>query len=528
MVVMGNDLDNLKIGLMITSFKGDIRQPHNYAMSRVPARFSRWSVASSYYYEIERILKELDTAVSFVKIPPDETFLTTHSMTREDYIMYHQGYFLDLVHQLKDKLCHMVKAIVSFEDDFKDNKKLKLSKLLTDGVVVKIPHLLEHLKHWDAYGNSGSVIATVLNKRTLYHHYRNPLPAIESYMQAKTHSFLLSPAFQSQLSEVGKIMIAERSDKNYSAWQTETLEKMSTTLEALKVSLGNISKSLTEYFKFPTNDKAGGLIMTHYINLDGLTEVKDSEYTRSSIHKDFSAIAKMLDTSLNFALQDNLVSVYLTGSILRSDFIFGLSNINIVVVLKTDDLGIKKITTDFINSPPASFGIPMDTQVLSEAEFLSNEKLRFICKADGLLLCGQDLLRNDKKQKMCFKLAWILNKDFKEHLLKAKELVEDPNTILTEKDVSSITRDIAKRAFWLSFSQVVGNNTKLTFSPKEMLRLNNYFYPQNRPMNSRNYLLITRHVRANIEGLRAVIDSYERNFIPLYDAMDHVVNGKPS
>ena len=51
--------ERLKIGLMISHIKGDIRQPHNEAMGNVAKGYSRWQTASSYFYDIERILLEM-------------------------------------------------------------------------------------------------------------------------------------------------------------------------------------------------------------------------------------------------------------------------------------------------------------------------------------------------------------------------------------------------------------------------------------------------------------------------------------
>jgi hypothetical protein len=521
-----SNLEKLKGGLTFVSFKGDIRQPQNYAMGRIPARFHRWSLASSYMLDIERILKEIESSISFVEKVPEKDFLLQHNINAEDYVMYHQGYFLDLVHQLKDKLLQLTSAISTFDDDYKDPREVKFSKFEKTSIAKRKPEFLKLLNEWNDGINNGT-IAIVLKKRTNYHHYKNPLSANQHYIQSRTHSFLLSPSFESQLSDYGKQMITERGAQSFKAWQADTLDKMSKTYAAIKTNLESISGVIVDYFNFPTNDKRGLKLTHRYLKLDEVVGVKDSSYTRASIDEVFAEILPRMEEMLREAVGDNLVSFYLTGSILRGEFIYGLSDINMVLVIKDEVAGVAPLVRAMLANAPAQLGIFLDLKIFSKTEFLSDasEKIKFICKTGGLLLMGEDLLTNYKKPKICFRLSWLLNEDFPHHLVRTKEILQN-NSELSEARLARLARNLAKRAYWLIFSQAIGNNAVYTSNFREMYHLNNFFYPQNKSFNTITYKVFNKFIRIERAGIEAMIESYEENLIPLHKAIDAVVNGE--
>ncbi len=525
-----NAIADLKAGLSLTSIKGDVRQPHNYAMGRIPARYSRWQTASQYLTDIERILQELKTSVSFVSTLPDDTFLLKHSVNSEDYIMYHQGYFLDLVHQLKDKLCQMVKAVVTPEDDYseKHEKAAELSKILKDKYVLKIRCLLDYLREWDDGSHQGH-ISIVLKKRTLYHHYKNPLPSTDSYSKAKINRFLSSASFQSHLSDYGKQMIAEKGKQNLQSWQSDTADKMSSTLATIMTNIENIAHSLTSYYRFPTYQDSGKRVVQQYVQLDKLLEVPNSSYRIESIQQPIRGMLETLAEALPFALGQEFVALYITGSIPRGDFMWGLSDVNFVVIIKNNQGEMKDIVQHFIDTPTLAMGIPTDTRILSETEFTAEEesRIRFICRTDGLLIRGTNLLTVEKSQRICFRLAWMLNKDFKGYLASLKTLLTDRIRTPTQRQLTLMARALGKRAYRLGFSQVVGNNVRYTPHFKQMRELNNFYYPQNREFNDRTFQVFTEHPLVDRDALLSVTESMEEKLMPLYEAIDKVVNGIP-
>jgi len=524
--------DELKGGLLITNIKGDIRQPHNHAMDRVPACFSRWSIASQYLNDIERILGEMKSAVSFVSVLPDDTFLEKHSITSEDYIMYHQGYFLDLVHQLKNKLFQFINSIMTPDDDYSEkNEKAaeKINKVIANKYVDNVPYLTERLKEWDADASKGA-IAVVLKKRTNYHHFKNPLPDAKNYIRAKTNRSLLSPSFQIHLNEHGKQMVIEKGMHNLQMWQSDTATKMSKTLDEINENIQSVSKIITDYLKLPTkNSEAGTHLLLRYARLFDLLEVKNSSYTLESINPIFRGLVPMLEEAFTVGLNDEFISFYITGSLVSGNFNFGFSDINLVIVVKNNSVELRELIYSFVDNPPKMLGIPTDTKILSEQEFLdsSSEKLRFICKTDGLLVSGVDLLRNEGGQNISFKLAWMLNSDFKDYVSLAKEKLLDTSHIMSDRDCKLLARDLAKRAYRLSFSMVIGNNVRYAADFKKMRELNNYYYPENKRSNDIMYKMINNCFIINEEGVLALIENLEENLFPLYAAIDKVVNAVP-
>ena len=289
--------DKLKTGLLITQIKGDIRQPHNEAMGNVAKGYSRWHTASGYFYDIERILQEIKTARSLVAQLPDDTFYAVHGLNAEDYILYHNGYFLDLVHQLKDKTAQLLSAITNPDEKYssKTESNVKLSKLLNNDRIKRIPALAEALSEWDDSSHKGS-IAIALKKRTNYHHFKNPLTGTQSYFQAKNQRILLRPEMQLHLSDYGKQMIEEKRKSSLETWHTEAKEKMRKTSEAIDANLEAISKALVDYYRFPKAiDPAGKRIFMRY--MPALEEIKTTPNSRTITDIDSVSLG-MLEISL--------------------------------------------------------------------------------------------------------------------------------------------------------------------------------------------------------------------------------------
>ena len=521
--------ERLKTGLLITSIKGDIRQPHNEAMGNIAKGYSRWHTASSYFYDMERILLGMKMSRSFVDQLPDDAFYTTHAINSEDYIMYHHGYFLDLVHQLKDKMCQLLSAITNPDKKYssKDEKAVKLSKLLNNDRIKRIPGLVKVLSEWDDSAHKGP-ISIALKKRTNYHHFKNPLTGTESYFQAKAQRNLLRPEMQVHLSEYGKQMVDERRKKNLDAWQAEAKEKMQKTSEAITSNLEAISKSVTEYYKFPkSDDLAGKRVFMRYMPMLESVKTVPSTRTITDIDSISATMLKGLAELLQEALKDDFVALYTNGSMARGEFNMGLSDVNIVVVLKDTTPIPKDVLRNIIEAPAKEWGIPTDVQILSQSEFMAkgNEKMRFICKTDGVRIFGPDLLQYDPLPNKSYKLVWLLNSDFKNKLAAYRAWIEAQPSIPIGRRSAMIARDLAKRAYRMAFGQVIGNNTVYTASFKEMRRLFQFYTPENKKFLDMTYQLTQRYPGADKEGLLVMVESYQRNLLPLYDRVNEVVNG---
>ncbi|MFO0718662.1 MAG: nucleotidyltransferase domain-containing protein [Candidatus Paceibacterota bacterium] len=514
---------------MITSIKGDIRQPYNEAMGNIAKGYSRWHTASSYFYDMERILLEMKMTRSFVEQLPDDAFYMTHAINAEDYIMYHHGYFLDLVHQLKDKTCQLISAITNPDKKYssENERGVKLSKLLNNERVKRIRGLVRALSEWNDSSHKGP-ISIALKKRTNYHHFKNPLTGTESYFQAKAQRNLLRPEMQIHLSEYGKQMVDEKRKKNLQTWHDDAKDKMQKTSEVINTNLEAVSKSIVEYYKFPkADDPTGKRIFMRY--MPTLESVKTVAGTRTitDIDSISAAMLKGLSELLQEALNDNFVALYVNGSMARGEFNMGLSDINIVVVLKDTTPIPKDVLRNIIEAPAKEWGIPTDIQILIQSEFMAkgNEKMKFVCKTDGVRIFGPDLLQYDPLPNKSYKLVWLLNSDFKNKLAAYRAWIVAQPSIPMGRRSAMIARDLAKRAYRMAFGQVIGNNTVYTASFKEMRRLFQFYTPENKKFLDMTYQLTQRYPGADKEGLLAMVDSYQRNLLPLYDRVNEVVNG---
>lgn len=526
-----NWFDKLKIALAVISTKGELRQPQNFAMEREAKGYSSWYVAQQYAYDIDRILRELNTAYSFVSQLPDSEFLKKHSISEENYILYHQGYFLDLVHQFKDKNLKMLRAIIFMDKNCaKDglnnateikkllNGDIKVSKnILSNKYVLKMSGLIKLVKELDELDEG--VIGKALAKRTQYHHKKNTLSSIESYSKANSLRSFLDPKFSTSLSEYGKKHLAEKVEENLLIWQKDGSKRMKEILDAVKTNLEGISKCLIKYYKFPSFVNSASLINWNLALWDKL-KIKKNLYTKESISEKYKGVVETTKQALISFYGDNLVSIYLAGSILRDDFIPNLSDINFLTIIKEGDKLEKISGKILLYSASRLLGPPINNEVITKNDFQSAEyeKIRFICKSDGILLFGEDLLKDEKDEKICFNLAWKLNKDFKDYIAKTKNRVE--NNPLTDRQRSLIVRTLAKRAYWISFSMVIGNDVLYTSNFKKMRDFQNFYYPSNRKFNDALFKIIRRGAKIDKETLLLFIKRCEELLFPMYDVME--------
>jgi hypothetical protein len=323
-------------------------------------------------------------------------------------------------------------------------------------------------------------------------------------------------------------MIAEKGKKNLEVWHKDTKDKMQKTFSAIELNLDGISRFIVEYYKFPKADDVNGKrVFMRYMSLLESVKTLQSTRTIADIDSISAEMFKKLSALLQEALKEDFLALYVTGSMTRAEFNMGLSDLNMVVIIEDTAEIPKDILQDAIEAPAKSWGIPADTQIFTQSEFMAkgNERARFICKTDGVRIFGLDLLQYDPLPNKSFKLVWLLNSDFKSRLADHRLWIEAQPNIAPSRHSAMIARDLAKRAYRMAFGQIIGNNTVYTSSFKEMRRLFHFYTPENKKFIDMTYGLTQRYPWVDKEGLLAMVDSYQRNLLPLYDRVNEVVNG---
>lgn len=515
--------DKLKIGIILTVIKGEIRIPQNYALGRVPKGYGRWSIAQEYLIDLERIIKELSLAVSLVSKPPSDEFLLTHKIRREDYLMYHHGYFLDLSHQAKDKIAQLVRAVTIYSKtySYKEVPKRKLlNKLLNDPAVKRIPGLFEALNKWNDKAVPRDALAKLLILRTEYHHFKNPLPRIDSYFKASSRSAMLDKNFTSMLTDYGKELLSKEADEYYLKWQQEGATKLSENLALIKGNVDDISRALVMYYHFP-EFVSDFKLMKRYMGLWEQIRVQSIVYKQEPVPKMFKAVINSLINALLLVYGTKMEAVYVIGSVLRDDFIPGYSDINIIFVGDLD-LNFKVFLDRLCKPVKASLHIKISSIVLTLAELdlPINEKIKFLCYSEGYLVHGKPIVSKPENINISFDLGLMLTRDYREHLAKAKSVVDDLSINLSEDDLIEIGRDIAKSSYWVSFTLVIGNNVMYTSNFKKMRELLNFHYPNNKAFNEVLYKMTRRRFSITRSTLAYFLKRCEENMLPAVEMME--------
>ena len=101
-----NNLDKLKAGTLFRSIQKENSEPENIALGQVSKELAFLQRQSQYVNEIERVLKELKLTVSLIRNSKGGE--VPEEVSRQELLAYHQGNFLTLVHQMKDKIIQLV------------------------------------------------------------------------------------------------------------------------------------------------------------------------------------------------------------------------------------------------------------------------------------------------------------------------------------------------------------------------------------------------------------------------------------
>jgi len=511
-------LDKLRLGITLLLEKYKSEEPEYLAIEHYSERTGNWSRMSEYAIDLGRIEKELSLCVTLIKGVPSEDFLLSRNTTVEDYLMYHQGYFLELVHQFKDKLFRLVDAIISQEGltQAREGSDIKVAVLVEKVESMEITALPALLRVWDQESESG--IGVALKRRTQYHHFRNKLLLDPDFLNIQLTRTFETEAFHSMLSEKGKKKMAERGKESTEKWHTNLIRRVEETEKVIHENAKQISEILVEHFQFPVSEGEATEIFTQTELVRKSLEVENTT-TEDKISEEFLPIVKQMREGLAGA-QQGIVSFYLTGSVPRGDAVYGISDINLVLVL---DKNHKDALTQEIQKLMALVESTdkIDIQIFSKEEFLSDahQKTRYICKTDGLLLQGEDLVSQEDFPKPGIVLAFLLNHDFKEKVRSARETSETTNEIDQEK-VNQVAYSISKAMLRMIFAETMSNKALYVKTLDEMRSIAEEQHPNSKYVLDILYSVAKGEGIIDKNGLSHLLDFAEENLLPLLEKIE--------
>jgi predicted nucleotidyltransferase len=176
--------------------------------------------------------------------------------------------------------------------------------------------------------------------------------------------------------------------------------KVEDVMNEIKGNIDRIVAALVAYSKLPISQKEGEDILNKYIKMLSSFDVTN----RCSIDKVIEPWKLMLKSLVSKIQREckEVAAIYLIGSLGRGEYEEGYSDVNVYVIL---DAGDKQAQASKEN-------LMISLKIFSKAQFMadSSKKYRIIAKADGLLLFGEDLVKDEKPKAGLF-LALTLNED---------------------------------------------------------------------------------------------------------------------
>jgi len=452
-----NNFEKLKAGTLFRSIQKENSEPENIALGQISKELAFLQRQSQYVTEIERVLKELRLSVTLIK--ESKIMVVPDGVSRQELLAYYQGNFLTLVHQMKDKILQLVHLMTegvipekpSIENDVSVSYLLrnKQANLKTIGIE-------EEIKRWEQDSPTGG-ISVALRKRTQHHHRVSGLRYDNDFLNLGFTDIATQPTFQQGLTNYSKEQIEKMRQESTDRLFFGALLKTQSTLTEIEENIEKISGALVSCFKLPISQEEVSLIMTKRSEMLSSFDVTN----RCSIDKVPEPHKSMLNdllVNIQNKHKDEVVSVYLVGSLGRGEYEEGYSDINVYIILNSDDEAGQALREDFMFS----------LRVFSEKEFLSDrsKKFRTIAKADGILLYGKNLLKDEKLPKAGLLLALILNDDILETLDNEKKWA-DENPKASQQDIAKKSRRLAKRLIDFIYGIAMSNKPRYTASRKE-------------------------------------------------------------
>jgi predicted nucleotidyltransferase len=317
---------------------------------------------------------------------------------------------------------------------------------------------------------------------------------------------MLAPNASGQLTEYGRRRMAEIGQTSFKKLKDGAVDKQRKTTSAIEANLNSIADKLVVGYKVPTDQLEQAKIGAAYMEHLGTLQVPANEASKDKIP---SEVKPLIDGILQLAsdLGDQVVSVYLVGSVGRGEFVAGVSDINFYVITKNQ----KPITFDSEK--------PLTLMVLSEKDFLSQEhqKDRFVCWSDGVLLSGTEFTFSDKDfPKPGTLLTLLLNRDAIDRLEAMKTEIanlQSPSALQLRLYSIKLSRIILDYAFGVAMA----NKPSYTASRKKKISYAKEAFPNDRLILTMEQVYYKGVVKQ--ADFAVIIDAFLKNNRKNYEKM---------
>ena len=489
--------DQLKSGLLLASIEQTTKEPENYVLERISHQAFFLQKRSRYAHEVDRVIDELRMTVSLMEHIPGNFQIQELSAKEENLLLYFQGIFFDLIHQLKDKLLQLV-YLLTFDavpDTPYQETDVSLSDLLRRRHDKLKAHDLEHLlQAWSQDSSSG--IGVVLRKRTIHHHRVSSLPLTDLFQKVQFAGLMRQPHLESYLTDYGKEQMEKLEKESRESLKWDVLQKARKTLAEVEDNLNSVSKAFVTNIDLGAPQEKIKSTLSAFIQM--LTSLRIQNL--SSLQKIPPNIQSKFDKGVDqikAAFSDHLVSLYLVGSLGRGEYIDGISDINIYVVAANDFTPNLNLDEQFtvLKFSPEGF--------LSEA----GKKYRFICWADGVLIAGKDLLGTEVFPRPGLNLALLLNSDFVEDVQAWEQwIIDKPRA--SSSQIGQQSKIMAKRMLDFVYGVAIANKPTFTSSRKERVERINEMFPGSNERVIRTLSRIIQYGTRSVEDLRNMIAGF--------------------
>lgn len=489
--------ERLKVGSLFRGIRKENSEPENTAIGQVSKELRFLQRHHQYILEIERVLKELRLTALLIKESRNNAITT--GVAPQELLVYHQGVFFGLVHQMKDKilqLIHLMTEGVIPEKPTQENDVTLADLLKNKEKLIGTIGIKDLLTQWDQQSQT-SKIAVVLRKRTHHHHRVSGLGYDEDFLNLKFVEMVSDPKFQFTLSDYGKERIEKIRKESTDRLFTGAYEKAQNTLQTIESNIEDISEALVRHLGFPLTQEELAKIIDNQIAIGKSFDVINQS-SLEKVPEDFKRRLDAYITKIHENYGQTIEAVYLVGSLGRGEYEEGYSDINLYVVLKVEDAAVQSVREND----------RLSLRVFTHKEFLSEKakKYRVITKADGVLLYGNDLVAQEKLPKAGLLLAALLNDDIVENLDEAERWMRE-NPTATPSDISLKSRKLAKRILDFLYGIDICNKPRFTSSRKERVAQLTTLHPENQSMVE-TLVDVSRYGVGEFESFKNMIDGF--------------------